>query len=69
MPFLNTFTFDALISVGRIANPTYITRMAIQESIDNVLGIGHTSGADALARVHRFIDVLSDILLNIQAGK
>ena len=39
--------FDALASVGRIANPTYET--AIQESIAKILDVGETSGADALA--------------------
>ena len=36
--------FDALISVGRIAYPTYL-----QEAIGNILSVGETSGADALA--------------------
>jgi hypothetical protein len=36
--------FDALISAGRIANPAYL-----QEAIGNILSVGETSGADALA--------------------
>lgn len=36
--------FDALVSVGRIGNPTYL-----QETMKNILAVGETSGADALA--------------------
>jgi hypothetical protein len=41
--------FDALISLSRIAYPAYLDRMAVQESMEELLGIGDTSGADALA--------------------
>ena len=39
--------FDVLTSIDRIGNPTH--EILIQEAMDNILSIGETSGADALA--------------------